>query len=256
VTVHSSATDTNHCHTVLLPALQPPSNTDITVGTATDAFPQPILGDPIKLSHTVLSVTIPAALLQAGITGGIITDGMVIPAVTDYVITATGSTEGSHTYHFSTSVTIDAAGGVAQPLHTSINSPEPTWHPINAPTNVFFTEKSLGFVATLDLTGTIGEFLTATFTCLPSRAPAFANLGATGAPPAVTTTTSPPTTTIPVATTAPPTGVVGPAAGTGGLPRTGSSSGVLFVVAAGCLSMGLFALKAASSRRRVRNARG
>ena len=250
-TVHGSASDTNACVTSLDPAINPPSNSKVIAALATDAFPQPHLGDPIKLTNTKLTVTVPADVLQQGVDLGFVTDGMKVPSTVDYIVNGNGTKEGSHTYHLSSTVTIHVSGGKAQPLESSLSLPNTTWTPVNKTTNVFFTQKSLTISSTLDLTASLGLVVTATFTCVPTKAPTFVSIGAKGTPPPPPPPVIPTTTSIPPTTVAPTT--VAPVS-VAALPRTGSSSGPLVAVGVGFLALGLFAVKTAS-RRRLRHTR-
>src|SRR5436853_233364 len=62
ITIHGHGSDVNACNTVLVPNLQPPGNTNITVTFDTSASPQPHRGDPITLSGTSVTLNIPASL--------------------------------------------------------------------------------------------------------------------------------------------------------------------------------------------------
>jgi LPXTG-motif cell wall-anchored protein len=243
-TIHGSSSDKNNCVTSLDPPINPDAPSNVTATVATDAFPQPHLGDPIKLTNTKVTVAVPASVLQQGVDLGFIHDGDKVPSTLTFSVNGAGTTEGSHTYTVSSIVTIHIVGGIAQELKSTLAVPNTTWHPINDTTNVSFSEKHMVIVSTLDLTATLGFSVTATFTCDPSSAPAFVSVGAQGVAP-------PPTTTIATTTTlaGPATTAAAVPVGTTALPRTGSSSSVLFGVAVACLSLGLFALRATRRKR-------
>jgi LPXTG-motif cell wall-anchored protein len=173
---------------------------------------------------------------------------MQIASVVDYVITGAGTKEGSHTFTINANSTIQVdSAGKALPVVATSTLPNTTWTPVNDTTPVVFTEKSFKIVATLDLSATLGDVVIDTFVCVPSSAPTILSLGAQGPPPTVTTTTLAPLTSTlaPVTTAAAPPVGVAPTA----LPRTGSTSSLLFVIAVGCLSLGLFAVKTSSRKR-------
>ena len=249
--IHGSMNNTNKCVSVLNPPLQPGGATNIGVGVAADAFPQPHEGDQITLSNTKLTLSIPATLLQVGVDAGIIFDKQVIPSTLNLVVKGDGTTQGSHKYTVNSSVTVHVNNGVAAPLTASLNLPSTKWDPIDKNTDVFFSEKSLVITSNIDLTASLGLLLVVQFTCNPNGSTQFLALGGLKEPP--TTTTVATTTTVPatVATTVPATVPVAPTAA-GQLPRTGSNTGWLFALAVGLLSMGLFALKA-SGRRAARS---
>jgi hypothetical protein len=247
-TIHDSGSDVNNCNTVLVPDLQPPGNTKITVTIATDASPQPHFGDPITLSGTGVTLNIPASLLQLGVNAGLIKNGDQVPSTVTLKVGGLNTTEQTHSYVVNQSATIVVNGTKAQPLTAHINLPNTVWTPVSATQDVAFSEKSLKIVSHLNLPG-LGA-VSVTFTCNPTTAAGFIAVGATG----VATITSPP----PVGgTTLPPSGDGGGIGGVGGqasgaseLPRTGSSPWPLFVVAAFCIDLGLLAIAAAKRRRR------
>ena len=119
---------------------------------------------------------------------------------------------------------------------------------MNDTSNVFFAQKSLKIVSTINLVSA-GLKVTATFTCVPSTAAQFVGVGATG------TLTQPPTPSTGggggggggSGDTTPSSGL---AAGATELPRTGSNPWPLLVLGAGLLAVGLAAIDAAKRRRR------
>jgi hypothetical protein len=243
--VHGSKSSPNACKSHLDPQLAADGTPTIGVTLAADAFGQPHLNQPITLSNTKGTVSIPADLLQLGVDAGIIFDGQQIPSTVKFVIAGTGTTQKTHTFTVSATVTVHVTGGVAQPLSSTFSLPDTTWTPV-AGSDVFFSEKSLFITSTIDLSNQIGVIVTATFNCSGNGATVIA-LGAFG-PPGTTPTTAPPpvtsgTTAPTVAPLAPP-----PAVDSGTLPRTGSSTGLLLAIAVGLLTAGLFALKATSRR--------
>lgn len=249
--VHGSVTNTNHCVSTLDPPIQPGGATNIGVTLSTDAFPQPHEGDPIKLTNTKVTISIPATLLQVGVDANIITDGQVIPSNLKLAITGSGTTQGQHIYSIDSSVTVHVNNGVAQPLTASLNLPSTTWTPVNKSTDVFFGEKSMTITSTIDLTQSLGIVLTATFKCTPSGSAQVVAIGGLGAA-GTTTTTAAPTTTAAgtVAPTTTPISAAAPAANT--LPRTGSNAGWLIALAVACITAGLFALRSVDRRRSAR----
>jgi LPXTG-motif cell wall-anchored protein len=255
-TVHGQETDRNRCTSkvdLTSPGTPTPVQGGIGVTIATDAFPQPHRGDPITLSNTKITLAIPATLLQLGVDAGLINDGDVIPSVVTVVLKGVGTTQGTHTYRIDAATTISVIGGVARPIHATLDLPDTHWTPVNEDTDVFFREGSVKVVASIDLSSTIGVIAVATFLCSPSGSAEFIALGGTGAP--VTTTTVATTTT----TVAPTTTTVGggttlvtvQAPPADQLPRTGSNAAWLLALAVGLLSAGMFALKA--SRRAARS---
>lgn len=241
-TIHGSSSDKNNCITSLDPPINPDAPSNVTASVATDAFPQPHLGDKIKLTNTKLTIVVPAAVLQQGVDLGFIHDGDKVPSTVTFSINGAGTKEGSHDFSVSSTVTIHIAGGVAQDLKSTLSLPSTTWTPNDAKTNVSFAEKHMVISSTLDLTASLGFVVTATFTCDPSSAPAFVSVGAQGVAP-------PPTTTIATTTTIPTPATTAAAVTTTALPRTGSSSSVLFGIAVAFLSLGLFALRATRRKR-------
>ena len=238
---------TNACQSVLDPPLQPPGATTIGVKLAADAFGNPHEGKPITLSNTKVTISIPAALLQAGVDAGIVFDGMTIPSVITFAIAGAGTTQKVHNYTLNATVTVHVVGGAAAPLTSTFSLPDTTWTPESITKQVDFSEKSMKIVSTLDLSSTLAIIVTATFTC--SGGPVFLSLG--GLTTEIQTTTTTTTTT----TTAPPVVPQAPPAEPSTLPRTGSSAGLLLAIAVGLLTAGLFALKATSRRSDVARSR-
>jgi hypothetical protein len=246
--IHGSATDNNKCTSALNPPLQPPGTTSIGVNLATDAFPQPHKGDPITLSNTKLTVNVPATLLQLGVDANLIKNGDKVPSVVNVVVNGSSTTQKSHAYKVSATAVISVIGGKAQPLVATLPLPDTTWNPVNASDPVFFSEKSMTIVSSLNLPS-IGAVVV-TFACLPTTAPSFVALSAQGG-------------AIPVKGGG--TGVGGAAAGAAGagaggssagglaageLPRTGTNPWPLLFIALVCIDAGLVAMRAA--RRRIR----
>src|SRR5882672_7730977 len=111
-TAHGESTDNNRCTSTLQPPLQAPSTVTVIVRTILDGFPQPHLGDKITLSNTKITVTVPKDLIQAGLNAHLITPGMQVSSVVDYVITGAGTKEGSHTFNLTahSTIMVDGAG--------------------------------------------------------------------------------------------------------------------------------------------------
>jgi hypothetical protein len=228
----------NNCNATTSPAFLPP--TTVVVGTvlSTDAFPQPHKGEPITLTNTKISISVPASLIQTGVDAGLVTDGMEVPATLTLVLDGSGTTEGSHTYTAHQTVPIHVVNGTAQPLSATVVLPDTTWHPVSDTTDVVFSEKSMTIGAFLNIIGGVN----ATFDCKPAGTPQLIALsGQSPQPPTTTTETVAPEST--PTTTAP--------AGSSTLPRTGGSVLFLLVFAAAALDLGVV-LIAASRRRLVR----
>jgi hypothetical protein len=205
----------------------------------TFATPQPHLGDPISLTGTKATLTIPAELLQLGVDAGLIHNGDQIPSTVTIVVGGSNTAQASHTYSVTQSVTIVLAGGKAKPLVATVNLPDTSWTPTGG--DVHFTQKSMKIVSRLNLPG-IGK-VTVTFTCDPRTAAEFVALGETGAP-------EPPAPPGGPGPSGGPTGGPDPTVGSNELPRTGSTPWPLIVVAAGLIDLGILAI--AGSRRRRR----
>jgi hypothetical protein len=253
--VSGSKQSPNACKSHLDPQLAADGTPTIGVTVSGTAFGQPHENQPITLSNTKGTVSIPADLLQLGVDAGIIFDGQQIPSVVKFTIAGTGTTQKTHTYTVSATVTVHVTGGVAQPLSSTFNLPDTTWTPVSG-SDVFFSEKSLFITSTIDLSNQIGVIVTATFNCTGNGA-TFIALGAFGPPGTTPTTAAPPATPAPSVTEAPLTTPTTPIGGGGGgtLPRTGSSAGLLLALAVGLLTAGLFALKATSRRSDVARSR-
>jgi hypothetical protein len=229
VTVRRSATDENNCNVKLDPEVQPAGTTKVKVTLASDAFPQPHLGDQITLSNGVGTVTVPAGLLQVGVDAGLIHDGDTVPADVALVVAGQNTNPPSHTYRTHVVSVIRVIGGQAQPISGTQPLPNTTWTPVDKNADVLIAEKSLSIVAHVTIPGLN---ITATFSCTSSAAP-FVALGATGDPglPGGGTGSSGP-------------GSMGLAAGgaapgSNELPRTGTSPWPLVIVAAFCIGFGL-----------------
>lgn len=247
VKIHGSTADKNNCTSNLDPPVQPPGTLIIGVGLATDGFPQPHEGDPITLSNTKLTVSVPASTLQLGIDAGIIKAGDVIPSTVTLVVTGNGTKEGSHTYVIAAKSTIVVKAGKAQPLTSTVALPNTTWTPLNNKNEVSFAEKSLLIVAKIDLTSSGIGILTVTFACTPGSAPTFLALGAQGT---AIPTTSTLATTSSTSTTLAPTTATAPHVLTTRLPRTGSTTAPLLILAAILIELGLLTIAAATRGRR------
>jgi hypothetical protein len=252
--VHGAATSQNACKSHLDPQIADDGTPTIGVSVSADAFGQPHLNQPITLSNTKATVSIPADLLQLGVDAGIIFDGQTIPSVVKFVIEGKGTTQKTHSYTVNATVTVHVTGGVAKPLSSTVSLPDTTWTPV-AGSDVFFSEKALNITSTIDLSNQIGIVVTAFFTCSGTGA-SFIALGAFGLPGAPPSTLPPPSVTAATTAAPPVTGAAVPPGGTSGtLPRTGSSSGLLIALAVGLLTAGLFALKATSRRSDVARSR-
>src|SRR4029077_21036042 len=121
----------------------------IGVTISTDAFPQPHRGDPITLSNTKFTLSIPATLLQLGVDAGVTNDGDVIPAVVTIVLKGDGTTQKSHTYTIDTTSTISIIGRTAKTLKSTPDLPTTHLTPVNENTDVFFSEGKVTGVATI-----------------------------------------------------------------------------------------------------------
>ncbi|MEY2523026.1 MAG: large repetitive protein [Ilumatobacteraceae bacterium] len=233
VTVHRSETDENICHVKLDPEVQPAGTTKIKVTLATDAFPQPHLGDPIRLSNGVGSVAVPAGLLQVGVDAGLIHDGDTVPSDVTLVVAGQNTNPPSHKYATHVVSTIRVIGGKAQPISGTQALPDTTWTPVDKNADVFIAEKSLSIVSHVTIPGLN---ITATFSCTSTAAP-FVAVGATGNPNQPVQGTGSSGTG---ATTSPiPIAAAGAATGSNELPRTGTSPWPLAIVATFCVGAGL-----------------
>jgi hypothetical protein len=223
----------------------PPSTAAVKVQFDTDAFPQPHQGNPITLSHSVLTVTVPADIIQAGVDLGLITPQTPpVVAHTTFVLGASNATPAQHIYAVTKSIKIGVVGGKAQPLTASIGLPNTTWTP-TADQQVSFSEKSLNIVSNID----IGFTVTATFDCHPSGTGQLAAVSAE-------TTETPTTPTTPTVTDAAVTTTIAPAGTTtttsssdSSLPRTGAATLLLLVLAAAAIDIGIVLIGA--TRRRL-----
>jgi hypothetical protein len=204
---------------------------------ATDADPQPHLGDPITLSNTKVTVKVPPDILVTGYNFGILKNGQIIPATLSLKIGGSNTTEGTHTYpliHSNSKIAIHDPDGVpgskdesADPLSVTASLPNTVWHPADASKPVYFSEKSAVIVATVPIGD---QDYTDTQTCATPNAPAFVALSASGvtAPSTVAPAGNPVATTTTVAATAAP----------GTLPRTGASVVLWLVIGAVMLDLG------------------
>jgi hypothetical protein len=230
VTVRRSATDENNCNFKLDPEVQPAGTTKIKVTLASDAFPQPHLGDQITLSNGVGTVTVPPGLLQVGVDAGLIHDGDTVPSDVTLVVAGQNTNPPSHTYTAHVVAVIRVIGGKAQPISGTQPLDNTTWTPVDKNADVLIAEKSLSIVAHVTIPGLN---ITTTFSCTSSAAP-FVALGATGNP------------GVPEGGTG--SSGLGPTSQSAGggatpssneLPRTGTSPWPLVIVAAFCIGLGL-----------------
>ena len=243
--VHGSTNNINNCQSALNPPIQPGGPDKIGVTISSDAFPQPHEGDPIKLTNTKVSISIPASLLQVGVSVGIIFDGQQIPSTLTLVVAGSNTTQKTHKYVASSTVTVHVIGGQAQPLTSTLNLPNFTWTPTSKfdPCRSPRSRWSSSRRSTSRTSS--GSSLFATFTCKPAGTVDFMDIGGLTAP-ATTTTVTTTTTTIAPTTVAP---TVAPAATTANqLPRTGSQTGWLLALAVVLLSLGLFVVRASGFR--------
>ncbi len=168
-----SFTNANVCASTLNPAIQPPSNLSATVALSVDG-PEPHAGAPLTLTNTHITITTPAALVQAGIDGQSIRDGDQIQVVLTLRLAGTNTTEGSQTTSASTTENVQVIGGVAQPLVAEATLPDTRWHPTDPTKRVVFTEQSL--TGTFQLLIRAENFiLTQTLACTPTTTPALRN---------------------------------------------------------------------------------
>jgi hypothetical protein len=174
-TISGSATDANSCTTKLNPPLQPPGSASVSVTLSTDAFPEPHNGDPITLSNTTLTITLPADLIQTAVNAGLISDGFAIPTALSPALAGSNTVEAVHTYSVTTTQTVHVIAGVAQPMTTTVSLPDTTWNPVDATLPVVIAEQSMQAVLTLNLPG-VGT-LTQTFDCTPTTTSAIVTLG-------------------------------------------------------------------------------
>jgi hypothetical protein len=251
--VSGSKQSPNACKSHLDPQLAADGTPTIGVTVSGTAFGQPHENKPITLSNTKGTVSIPADLLQLGVDAGIIFDGQQIPSTVKFTIAASGTTQKTHTYTVSATVTVHVTGGVAQPLSSTFSLPDTTWTPVSG-SDVFFSEKGLFITSTIDLSNQIGVIVTATFNCTGNGA-AFISLGAFGDPGTTPPTSPPPPPPTPAPSVSQAETTTTAAVGGGTLPRTGSSAGLLLAVSVGLLTAGLFALKTASRRSDVARSR-
>jgi hypothetical protein len=237
VTIHGSVTSTPSCLTTLVPPLQPPAQTPLTVTIATDAFAQPHKGDPITLSKTTATIGIPGSIVAQGVDLGFVAVGDTIPGNVTFVLAGDGTKEGSHTYHFHEAPKIVSVGGHIQPLTATVSLPDTTWTPNNATDPVFFNEQKLTIASTIDLGSSIGV-VTNSFDCNPSAT--VVALSAQGSAPP----TPEPPTSLPVV----PGSISGSDSGV--LPRTGTNVWMWLAPSVLLISLGLLALGATGRRRR------
>jgi len=243
--VHGSFSDTNKCKSHLEPELQPDGAPAIKVAMSATAAPEPHHGDPITLTDTKAVLTVPAALLQAGVDVDLIHNGDKVPSVATLVITGQNTVEQTHSFVVSQTAVIKVVGGKAQPLVATLPLADTSWTPVNDTSNVFFFQKSLKIVSTIKLVGT-AVTVVATFTCTPTAGQPFVGVGAETA---LVQPTTPTTTGGPAPGDTTPTGGLATPGATE-LPRTGSNPWPLLVLGAGLLAVGLAAIDGAKRRRR------
>jgi hypothetical protein len=226
-----SATTDNGCTATYDPAVQPLSQAAVGVTVATDAFPEPHLGDAITLFNTQLTVAIPAAAIQPLGDLGLVADGTTVPLQMTLPIAGSNTTESTQTLSVTGTTTARVISGVAQPADVTVDLPNTVWHPVDASMPVSFTQPAFTIAASSGPTAALGLVVTLTLDCTPtSPPPTILTLGSgisvtmtttavstttttttvstttttTTDPPATTTTTDPPattTTTDPPATT-------------------------------------------------------
>jgi hypothetical protein len=247
VTLHQvGGQNANTCNSTVKLAsggdLVPPSTATVNLKFITDAFPQPHEGDPIALTHSTLTVSIPADVIQAGVDAGIISDGQTLKSQASFVLAGSNTAEGTHTYNVPPqTVTIHVVGGKAQPLNPVIDLENTNWTPLNNTDPVAFTEKSLKIVSTIN----IGFDVISTFTCAPTGTAQFLALSASGPPPPPPVTD----TVAAVTTTTTALGAQSTSSGSGSLPRTGAETLLLLVLAAFAIDVGIVMIGA--TRRRM-----
>jgi len=147
----------------------------MSVTLSTDAFPDPHNGNPITLSNTTLTITLPADLIQTAVNAGLIGDGFTIPTALSPVLAGSNTVEAVHTYSVTTTQTVHVVDRVAQPMTTTVSLPDTTWSPVDAAVPVVITEQSIQVVLTLNLPG-IGT-IAQTFDCTPTTTSAIVTLG-------------------------------------------------------------------------------
>jgi hypothetical protein len=211
--VHGSVNESNTCTNVLTPELQPPGNISLSSQLATNASPEPHNTSPITLSTTTFAVVYPSLF------GGFIADGTMIPVSGSLVVGGSNTTEATHTYSLTTSMTFQTGHA----LIATFTLPATTWHPVLGNVASVFTKQSFSTALSLDLTG-IGTVV-ATFTCLTPASPALVTLHGTPN----TTTTKATTTTQPTTTTTAPKPTLATCTGTRGtidsVPTTNGAEG-------------------------------
>jgi hypothetical protein len=124
-------------------------------------------GNPITLSNTRVTFTIPGTLIQTGVAAGLVHDGSVLPTTIAPVLAASNTTEATHAYSVASTATVHVIGGIAQPLTTTGILPDTTWHPISALAPVVITEQSVQSASTIVL-GSLQ--ITTTSACTPDAA--------------------------------------------------------------------------------------
>ncbi|HTL83668.1 MAG TPA: hypothetical protein VL856_00685 [Acidimicrobiia bacterium] len=179
-TVSGSATAANACILTLVPDLQPAGSVSLSATFSSDASPQPHDGAPVTLSNTTGSATLPSALFQLGVDGGLFHDGDVLPLSFKPVLAGSNTVEATHSYAVSSTATLHVVGGVAQPITATVTLPDTTWHPSNRSLPVVITEQSLQVVASLELVG-VGT-VTATYSCTPSSTPTIVRVEGSATP--------------------------------------------------------------------------
>jgi hypothetical protein len=222
-----------------------PSSSPTQMSFATDAYPQPHKGDPITLTHSTLTVTFPASIIQAGVDATVIENGHPLVGQATFVLSGSNTKEGKHVYATgSHTAKIGVVGGKALPLNVVIPLANTVWHPTSANSPVLFTEKSLKFTGSLDIAGTT---VTAGLTCTPHGTAQVAALSAQSSE--TPTTTAPPVTEGSTTTTAAVVSTTGSSGTSSSLPRTGAETFLLFVLAAAAIDIGIVMVGA--TRRRM-----
>ena len=172
-TIHGAAMNVNTCDTAVTPPIEPPSTSTLTVRIASDASPAPHHGQPITLSKTRTTVTIPSAFLLNGYEAGVLSNGQAIPTTVALVVAGSNTVEGTHSYpvvHSSPILTVHDPDGIpnsgdetADPLKVATSLPPTVWTPASAPLHgVHFTESSAVVTLAVLFSGTV---FTQTQTC-------------------------------------------------------------------------------------------
>ncbi len=123
-TTSGSMSNDNTCASTLRPVfpLIPDSVTTIPIVMSGSASPDPHLGDPITLSNTQLTVTVPSTIYLDAYESGLIADGQVIPAEIDVTIAGSHTEEGTRTETATGSVTLHVHDPDGIPLRATRRS--------------------------------------------------------------------------------------------------------------------------------------